>query len=71
MVAKPSNAEKIRRLEIENAQLRKALFGDTSRLTMTDEQHLAALLRTRTFRWTSGLRKLWGKILRAYSAFRS
>ena len=57
-------------LERENRALTRELYGDTSRVVLTDEQYLAALLETKTFRWSAPLREVWGRVLRAIRALR-
>lgn len=57
-------------LERENRALTRELYGDTSRVVLTDEQYLAALLATKTFRWSAPLREVWGRVLLATRALR-
>ena len=61
---------RIELLERENASLLRKVYGDSRNVVLTDEQYLSALLHTRTFRWTKGIRALWGKLRTAAAAFR-
>lgn len=61
---------RIELLERENAALLRKVYGDTRNVVLTDEQYLAALLQTRTFRWTKSVRSLWGKLRAAAAVFR-
>ena len=57
-------------LERENRALTRQLYGETAGVVMTDEQYLAALLKTKTFRWSAPFREVWGRVLRARRALR-
>lgn len=59
---------KVELLERENRALVRELYGETKGVVRTDEQYLAALLATKTFRWSAPFREVWARILRARRA---
>lgn len=62
--------QRIELLQRENSALLRKVYGDCRDVVLTDEQHLAALLRTKTFRYTKGIREFVGKLGRTFYEFR-
>lgn len=62
--------KRIELLQRENSSLLRKVYGDCRDVVLTDEQHLAALLRTKTFRSTKGVREFVGKLGRTFNEFR-